>query len=222
MARRTKIVGVETIRPFALDSLDLGIAQTRLKRADHAQGDVVLECKYVVELAVIAFRPEMRAAFGLDQLGADPYALARLANASLQHISHAQVAPRLFGVYGPTLVGKARIVRDDEQPFDAGEPSDDVFHHSVGEVVLLRIAAQVLERQKGDRGLVGQCQWRGRWRIGRRYREAALGDLDGPDITVAAARQRFDPLFAAGLLAEHSPQSRDLNAQIAVFDRETW
>ena len=40
---------------------------------------------------------------------------------------------------------------------------DDVLDHAVGEILLLGIAAHVLERQHGDRRLVGQWQcWCGR------------------------------------------------------------
>ena len=35
---------------------------------------------------------------------------------------------------------------------------DDVLHHAVGEVFLLGVAAQVQERQDGNRGLVGKGQ----------------------------------------------------------------
>jgi hypothetical protein len=38
---------------------------------------------------------------------------------------------------------------------DAGQRADDVFDHAVGEIVLARIAAQIQERQDGDRRPVG-------------------------------------------------------------------
>ena len=63
-----EIVGVEVVRPLALDALDLGLAQARLDRADDAQRDLVLQREDVVEPPVVALGPEVRAGLGLDQL----------------------------------------------------------------------------------------------------------------------------------------------------------
>ena len=93
---------------------------------------------------------------GLDQLGGDAQAIASLAHAAFQDIAHAEFASHLPDVDGLALVDEARIAGDDEQPFDARQPGDDVLDHAVGEIFLLRVAAHVLERQHGDRRLVGE------------------------------------------------------------------
>jgi len=78
-----------------------------------------------------------------------------------------------------------------------------VFHHAVGEILLLRVAAHVLKRQHGDGGPVGE-QESGfrlfRWSIADRL---ACGPLRFPnctDETEALARQCLDQaLFLAGI-----------------------
>ena len=70
----------------------------------------------------------------------------------------------MLHVYHLAFVGKARIPRDHEQPADAGESGDDLFDHAIGEIILLRIAAHIGERQDCNRRLVGQWQSLGRGR----------------------------------------------------------
>ena len=142
---QNKVVSVEIVRPFALDTLDLRIAQTRLNRTDRTQRDFVLKGQNIVELAVVAFRPKMNAGFGLDELRADPDALARLTYTTFQYVAHTQLATDPLHVHSLSLESEAGIARDNEQPFDARETGDDLLHHTVGKVFLLRIAAQVLD-----------------------------------------------------------------------------
>jgi hypothetical protein len=108
----------------------------------------------------------MGAARRIDQLAGDAHAAAGLADASLQHVAHAELAADLADVRRLALVGEARIARDHEQRLDAREAGDDVLDHAVGEVFLLRIAAHVLERQDGNRRLVEHATYR----CGRRMR----------------------------------------------------
>ncbi len=93
---------------------------------------------------------------GIDQLTCDADTVSGLAHAAFQHIADAELAADLLHVHRAAPVGEARIARDDEQPADAREFGDDVFHYAVGEIVLLGISAEVLERQDGDGRFVGQ------------------------------------------------------------------
>ena len=81
--------------------------------------------------------------------------LPALAHAAFEHIARAELAPDLPDVDRLALVDEARIAGDDGQRFDARQAGDDVLDHAVDEIVLLRIAAHVLERQRGDRRLFG-------------------------------------------------------------------
>jgi hypothetical protein len=96
----------------------------------------------------------MPAGLRLDQLAGDADAAGRFAHTPFEQIAHAQLAADLTDVGRPSLVGEARIARDHEKPFDTRQAGDDVLHRAVDKIVLLGIAAHVLERQHRDRGLV--------------------------------------------------------------------
>ncbi len=73
-----------------------------------------------------------------------------LADAALDDVSNAEFAGDTDHVHRRALVGERRIPRDHEQPMDLGKRGDDVLGNAVGEILLLRIAGHVLERQHGD------------------------------------------------------------------------
>ena len=88
----------------------------------------------------------------------DADAVAGFAHAAFKHVAHAEFAPDLLHIDRVPLVGKGAVARDDEEPSDLGQRGDDLLHRAVGEILLLWVAADVLERQHRDRGLVGQWQ----------------------------------------------------------------
>ena len=136
---------------------------------------------------------------GLDQLAGDANAIAGLPDAAFQHITHAEFASDLLDIDGFALVGEARIAGDHEQRLEARQRGDDVLDHAVGEILLLGIAAHVLERQHRDRGLVGHRQ-----RLARRgdagfRRSDGVGDLDSPRAhRFGDVLQRLQPHVFAG------------------------
>ena len=182
------VVGVEALGGLALGPLDLGLLQLRRDRADHARGHLILQIEDVLELAIEVIGPQMRPARSIDQLRGDADPLRRLAHAAFEHVTHTQLATDLLHIDGPALVGKARIARDHEQPPDVAERGNDVLDDAVGEIVLLRIIAHVLERQNRDRGLV---------RKGRTRR--SIGEADQP---VSAAGNGNQIALAALVLAQ--------------------
>jgi len=117
-----------------------------------------LQLEDIVESAVEAVGPEMRVSFGLDQLRGDAHPPAGLANRTFEDIAHPQLAPDLLHFDGLALVGEARITGDHEQPADARKYRRDFLDHAVGEILLIGIAAHVLEWEDGDRRLVGEGQ----------------------------------------------------------------
>jgi len=80
---------------------------------------LVLQFEDVVERAVEAVGPDMRAARRVDQLGGDAHPVGGFAHRAFEHIAHAQLARHLLHIDGLAFVGKTRIAGDHEQP---GQP----------------------------------------------------------------------------------------------------
>ena len=177
-AAQIVVVGVEALGRLALGALDLRLLELWRDRADDALGHPVLQLEDVLERAVEAVGPEMGAGRRIDELAGDAHAVRGLAHAAFEHVAHAELAADLPHVDGAALVGEARIAGDHEQPANARQRGDDVLDHAVGEILLLGVAAHVLERQHGDRRLVGQ-------------RERASGWLAGPGLGRGVASRRF-------------------------------
>jgi hypothetical protein len=83
----------------------------------------------------------------VDQLGGDANAVTRPAHASLDQIAHPQFPTDLLHGNGPPLVAEGGIARDDEEIPYAAQRGGDVFDHAVSEIILLGVAAHILERQ---------------------------------------------------------------------------
>src|SRR5215469_14897789 len=123
----------------------------------------------------------MRSARRVEELRGNPYAVANAAQAAFENIAHTEFASDLADVDGAALISEARIARDHKEPLDARQASDDFLDHSVGQIFLFRITAQISERQDRDGRLVRQCENRCCRRI---RREGGLTPaLDGgPDV----------------------------------------
>ena len=142
-----KVVGTEVARGPVGRSARLGGLQCRLDHAGHATRHFVLKIEDIFERAVEAVGPEMRAAGRIDQLSGDAHAPAGFTYRAFEHIAHTQFAPDLLQIDRLAFVSKTRIAGAHEQPTDAAECGDDLFNHAVGEIFLLRVAAQIGKRQ---------------------------------------------------------------------------
>src|SRR5215475_7834355 len=89
--------------------------QLHLHLSRQNEGDFILDGENVVDRAVIAFGPDVRAAIGIDKLGRYANALTALANAALQSVSHTKLLCRLADIDCMPLVDEAGITRDDPQ-----------------------------------------------------------------------------------------------------------
>ena len=157
-----QIVGVEAFGTLALGPFDFGLAQARFDRSDRTGGDFVLQGKNVVHRPIVTLGPEMGAIIRFDQLRRDPHPARGFAHAAFEHVTHAEFAADLLDVDRLALVDEGRVAGDDEQPFEPRQTGGDVLDQPVGEILLLRIAAHVLERQHGDRGFFRKLQRHGR------------------------------------------------------------
>ena len=164
----------------------------------------------------------------LDQLRADTQSLRCAANAPAQQIAHAKLAADRAHVGRPILVDKGGISRDDEQPFDARQSGDQVFRHAIGEMLLIRLVAQILEGQHGDRRTIGQ---RGKLPgIGlagadRRFCEKALEQIASlrncPDLELAAAIEDVADILDAlhQRILGHRDVAPDVVDQLGLADQ---
>jgi hypothetical protein len=78
-----QVVGALRPCPLALCLAELG-----LDRADQCCRDFVLHGEDVFQVPVVALRPDMIARGPVDQLRSDTNAIACLAHAAFEHISH--------------------------------------------------------------------------------------------------------------------------------------
>src|ERR1700724_3075653 len=75
------------------DRLVTAIRQAQLQRGHDRTGDVVLDSKHVLHLAVEPLRPEAESVGYLDELGGDAELVAHPAEAAFQHRLHTEGIP---------------------------------------------------------------------------------------------------------------------------------
>src|SRR5215469_271330 len=124
--------------------------QCRFDHTRDGRGDVVLELENILEFSIEAISPKMGAGGRIKQLCGNADAVSTSANGAFQEIQDPKLAADLFYVHYSTLVGKARISGNHEEPADARQCGDDLLDHAIGKVTLRRVATQVLERQNCD------------------------------------------------------------------------
>ena len=87
----------------------------------------------------------------IDQLDSDADLVGGLTHAALQHVLDAQLLSYLSLFSRFSLVGEAGIARDHKEAGKPREVIDQLVADTIAEVVLLRVAAQICERQYRDR-----------------------------------------------------------------------
>src|SRR5262245_53826978 len=142
-------------------ALGLCLVHMHRKHRHDRSDDLVLDGKSVIELAIVAVGPPVRAGRGIDELGADADTVAGAANAALEHVAHPELTPNLPDIDGLALVLEARIAGDHKEFREPRQVCDDVVGDAVTEIVLTRVAAHVAESENSDRGLVRE------WEMGR-------------------------------------------------------
>src|SRR5262245_58551504 len=98
----------------------------------------------------------MGASDRVDKLRMCAYIVACLSQATFENVVNAERAPDLPDIDHPASVSEARVAGDHEQRLEGRQLGDDVLDYAVAEVCLLRIAAEICERQHRYRWLVGQ------------------------------------------------------------------
>src|SRR5271165_951369 len=93
----------------------------------------------------------MRAGFGIDQLDVDPDLIAGSLDAPFENIANAQFAADLLGVDRLALVGESGVAGDHDAALDACDVGRQILGDAVREILLLRIVAEIGERQHDHR-----------------------------------------------------------------------
>ena len=149
-------VGRHVRRRLALGALLRRRLDAAAQRRDDGRRHLVLDGKDVLQLAVVALRPDMRLGLAVDELHGDAHAIRRLAHAAFDHVVDAEVPRDLLQLHRLALVHEHGVAGDDEQVAEARQLGDDVLGQPVGEELLFRVAAHVEEGQHGD-GRDGSC-----------------------------------------------------------------
>jgi len=69
------------------------------------------------------------------QLGGDAEMIASLTHRAFEHIAQTKFSADPLHIDRLTFVSKSRIARDDEQPANAAQRSDDLLDQAVGEIL---------------------------------------------------------------------------------------
>lgn len=107
LGSQDKVIGIETVGPFALDPIDFGASQARRDGANDRQCDCILKSEDVIGPVIIALGPNMRSGRRVDQLAGDAHAITYLANTAFEHVMHPEFAANLLHVHHPVFVGEA-------------------------------------------------------------------------------------------------------------------
>lgn len=128
-----------------LGGTDLGLDPAR-----NGGRDLVLQVEKLLEIAIVALGPQLPAGFRLDQLRRDAHAIRGLPHAAVHQVIRPERQARRTRIATGTLEGKTGVAGNDRQRTVLGQRGDDVLGDAVREIVLLGIAAEIVERQDRD------------------------------------------------------------------------
>jgi hypothetical protein len=117
--------------------------------------DLVLDGEDVIDGAVEAERPQVAAGGCVDELGGDAQPLARALHAAFDEVSRIELAADLLDVRRALTHRERRGPGDERQVRDTRQSMQHAFGHPEGDVGVLCVGTQVLERQDRDRPPLG-------------------------------------------------------------------
>src|SRR5262245_48450206 len=97
----------------------------------------------------------MRSGRGVDKLPGDTHSASCFSDAAFEDVTHPEFAANVLNVYSATFIGKARVTGDNEEATKAGQRRDYFLDDTIREILLLAVAAQVIEWEDSDRGFAG-------------------------------------------------------------------
>ena len=128
-------------------------------------GNFILQCKHIIEFAIIFFGPDLLAIVGIDQAGYDTNPVASLTHRTFDHCVDSQQIPnsRQLEVLVAQLVD--RLPGDDPELPVNRDRVNQVIGQAIDEVLVVCIGGEILKWQDG------QCRDAGVLRC------AAIGNL---------------------------------------------
>ncbi|ANY83542.1 hypothetical protein BB934_35360 (plasmid) [Microvirga ossetica] len=112
--------------------------------------DLVLNGEDVGEVTVVSVSPEMTAISAVDKLRGDAHARADFPDTAFQYKVDPEILAHLLRLHRFALVGEGCVACDNEQAGDLRQVGDKVFGDPVTEILLLGVAAHVVEGQDDD------------------------------------------------------------------------
>ena len=158
-----ELVRLEVAGRLLVDAGLLRGRELRLEGGGDVQRHVGLDREDIGELTVVRLRPEVLVACGLDQLRDDPHPIADAPYAPLEQRRHLELRRDLAQAVAPLLERHDRRAGDHPESADLRQLGNHVLRDPVREVLVLRVHAQVEERQdrdrwgRPDRGRRGEC-----------------------------------------------------------------
>ena len=159
---QVELVGLQIFRREAGKALEFGALQFAPTGTDHPDdgpGDLLLRSEDVLGRPLVALRPDVSAGGRVDQVGIDPQRAVGPLHGAFEHVAYPEIARDVLHLHRAILVLERRVGGGHKQARELREVGDDVVGDAVGEVGLLRVAGEILERQHGDRGLRRQVPW---------------------------------------------------------------
>ncbi|MEM8792663.1 MAG: hypothetical protein AAGE80_13670 [Pseudomonadota bacterium] len=111
---------------------------------------IVLDVENVLKLPVVTLGPNMVPGRTIDQLGRNSDPTARFAHTAFDDIGRAQLCSGGRRIDRSALEGEAGAPGDHWKRAPMGQRGDQILGQTIREILLLRVARDVLERKHGD------------------------------------------------------------------------
>src|SRR5439155_11417069 len=110
---------------------------------DDVLGDLVLNRKHILQLAVVDIGPEVKSIADVDELGADTKAIAGFAHTTAQNSAHIELLTDSADVIVAAFEGEGGGAGGDAQAGDLGQGVDQLLGQAIAEIFVFGIGAEI-------------------------------------------------------------------------------
>src|SRR4051812_42808693 len=150
------VIGIETVRTLPLCAVNLTQRDGGLNHPDDSFGHTILKIENFGDFAFITICPRVAAFRSIKKLSGNSKAISALSDATCQDVANTQHTANLADISRLALERETRISSDHKEGSNPRKGGSYLLNNSIREILLLRVATHVRERQDGDGGLVGQ------------------------------------------------------------------